>query len=89
VGVTDDRASLFAFLRWSRDAGWRDSLYFLWYPVKTWRCRLFGHSWGADESDYEPNTGAKMQSWHNCQRRGCKGYQETWHYLGIEHRVYG
>lgn len=70
-----------AFLRWSREAGWRDAFYVLSYPVKTWRCRLFGHKWGPEKHGYDPNIGALMESWRVCERPGCDGWWETYHYL--------
>jgi hypothetical protein len=77
------------FIRWSRDAGLRDSWTVVAYPFKTWRCRLFGHDWGPEDREYEPNTGHLMQCWHECQRPRCEGYQETYHYLGANGKVYG
>lgn len=78
------------FIRWSRDAGWRDTRYVLLYPIKTWRCRLLGHKWGPERSEYEPNTGHLMETWHECQRPRCEGWQETYHYLSAgKGRVYG
>lgn len=83
------RESLFASCRRWKELGWRDSLYVLTYPIKTWRCRLFGHKWGPEDRDYEPNTGCLLQAWHECQRKRCEGYQETWHYLGTKDTIYG
>lgn len=78
------------FVRWAHDAGWRDARYVLLYPIKTWRCRLFGHKWGAEKSDYEPNTGHLMEQWRECERPGCEGWWETYHYLsGGRQRVFG
>ena len=77
------------FLRWSRDAGLRDAWWVVAYVFKTWRCRLTGHDWGPEENEYEPNTGYLMQTWHECVRPGCEGYQETYHYLGTKGQVYG
>jgi hypothetical protein len=70
------------FLRWSRDAGLRDTWYVLSYPLKTWRCRLFGHRWGPEQSDYDPNVGVCMESWRECQRSGCEGWWETFNVYG-------
>ena len=60
------------------------------YKLRTWRCRLFGHEWGPAEREYEENTGALMQEWHDCQRRGCEGWKETYHYTeGRVERIVG
>ena len=76
--------------QWVKDAGWRDTLLVLLYPFKTWRCRLLGHKWGPEHHDYEPNVHALMESWRNCERDGCEGWWETYHYLaGGKQRVLG
>ena len=59
------------------------------YRLRTWRCRLFGHKWGEEECEYEENTHVKMQCWHDCVRRGCEGWQETYHYQGTKDDIYG
>lgn len=71
---------LIAFVRWSRDAGWADTWGVLIYPLRTWRCRLFGHDWGPEESDYDPNCFARIESWRSCQRPVCEGWWQTWHH---------
>jgi hypothetical protein len=68
------------FIRWARDAGWQDTRWQLLYPIRTWRCRLFGHKWGPEDRDYEPNTGCLMQAWQECERSPCEGWRETYHY---------
>ena len=73
--------SIIAFVRWSRDAGWSDTWYVLSYPIKTWRCRLFGHKWGPEQSDWDPNVHVLMESWQECERANCEGWKETYHYL--------
>lgn len=73
---------------WIKDAGPRDALYCILYPVRTWRCRLFGHKWGDEQHDYDPNIMARMESWRECQRPGCEGWWQTFHYMGGE-RVWG
>lgn len=70
------------FFRWSREAGWRDTWYVFSYPFKTWRCRLFGHKWGPERSDYDPNIGRLVESWRDCQRKGCEGWWETYNVFG-------
>lgn len=71
---------LLAFVRWSRDAGWEASWSVISYPFRTWRCRIFGHKWGPEFTDYEPNCFARMSSWRDCERPGCVGLWETWNY---------
>jgi hypothetical protein len=68
------------FLRWSRDAGWSDTWWQIAYPFRTWRCHLFGHKWGPEDRDYEPNTGYLLQAWQDCERPRCEGWRETYHY---------
>jgi len=70
------------FLRWSREAGWGDASYVLSYPFRTWRCRLFGHDWGPEKSDYDPNVGVRTESWRDCQRPRCAGWWETFNVYG-------
>lgn len=90
VVVSERSGRLVAFIRWSRDAGWQDTLGVLTYPFKTWRCRLFGHLWGPEESDYDPNIGAKLQSSRSCLRPHCCGWWETFNYMAPgEQRVIG
>ena len=77
-------------IAWMRDAGWRDARYVIGYPLKTWRCRLFGHKWGPEHHDYDPNVGDRTESWRNCERKGCEGWWETYHYMaGGKQRVWG
>ena len=77
------------FLRWSWDAGLRDTWYVVSYPFRTWRCRLCGHDWGPEQNEYEPNTYTLMETWHDCQRPGCEGYQQTYHYIGGDGGMWG
>lgn len=72
---------LIAFIRWSRDAGWDATWYVLTYRIRTLRCVLFGHAWGKEQADYDQNIGACMQRWHDCTRKRCEAYKETFHYL--------
>lgn len=75
---------------WVRDAGWRETLHVLTYPIRTWRCRLFGHKWGPEQSDWDTNVGALMMSWRDCERDGCEGWWETYHHMaGGKQRVLG
>jgi hypothetical protein len=71
---------LVAFVCWAHDAGWSDTWVVLSYPFRTWRCRLFGHDWGPEESDYDENIGARLSSSRSCQRNGCEGWLETYHH---------
>lgn len=76
--------------RWWRDASWQERWDVVSYPLKTWRCRLFGHAWGPEHHDYDPNIGAKLESWRECHRDGCEGWWETYHYMAEgEQRVFG
>ena len=71
-----------AFVRWARDAGWRDALDVLLYPFVTWRCRLFGHKWGPEESTYDPNIDALLETSRSCERPRCSGWWETYNAFG-------
>lgn len=56
--------------------------------IRTWRCRVFGHKWKAEESDYDHNIGARLQSWRDCER--CDAWRETYHHsVGEVDRVLG
>ena len=59
----------------------------LLYPIKTWRCRLFGHKWGPEQRDYDPNVDVLTESWRECERPGCEGWWETYNYLGARGKM--
>lgn len=70
---------LLAFVRWSRDAGWSDTVWVLTYRMRTWRCVLFGHRWGDEQQDYEDaGYPIHVRTWRSCGRRPCEAYEEPW-----------
>lgn len=70
---------LLAYLRWARDAGWRDALGDRLYWVRTWRCRVSGHLWGDEQRAYEyAGYPVHVETWRECLRPNCREHDLLW-----------